>query len=247
MTSVRTVQNGGLFTEAVADGQKADPPIPLGDLAASTIGPVMVGFIGDVGKLADDEDVRDMARRVVRAAAWRRRKGVALPEVTIAGFDGRYRADIVAMFSAEAKSEALRMTGLGLPIGHEDVIVHVVPAGGTRHPVLDADCATLDVSLPPAELGEKEIAWTATAMDTDMELAAIRALNEAFALLAPGQLANNPATAPDVQTVTAVRSRTDTTPGSAQPKPVHRHDSALDADHRPESTPENEGDHGHDD
>ncbi|MFC3456499.1 hypothetical protein [Amycolatopsis speibonae] len=225
MTSTRTVSRDGLFTEAVPSG----PPVPLGDLAASRIGSVTIGFSADGGILPGvaDHDVREAVRRVVRAAAWRLRNGAALPEVTITWFESQDHADIAGTeFKAEVESEARRMTRLGLPVDPADIVTHVVPAEESQRAGSNVDArrrVTLDIVLPPAELGEREIGRIAT----DRSPSVVNALNKAFALLAPGQPASESGTGSEP--AGQVRGlRTDSEAEVATSGPVKRHDSGFD-------------------
>ncbi len=200
-TGRRAVENSGLFTEARTDDRPAEPAIPLGDLAASTIAPMSIDF-PDGGTLSDagSHALRETARRVVRAAAWRERNGVALPEVTIRGFDGKDSAEAVAAaFKDAVNAEAVRMGGRGLPVDPANIVVRAVTAEDAQEKGLNAAAprpVTIEIALEPAELGEKEIARTATDGSAD----AINALNKAFALLVPGQPAHNAAATGPVHT-----------------------------------------------
>ncbi|MFC9250959.1 WXG100-like domain-containing protein [Amycolatopsis thailandensis] len=140
------VERNGHFRQIVASGVPLAEPIPLRDLAASTIA---AAYLSDGG----DSDVRRSARQVARSAAWRARNTADLPEVSITGngtisedgFDQARR--IAQIFLGEYRSERRRMAALGL----KSPSVHLrlqASAGGWY-----AYDGVVEVVLPPHELG----------------------------------------------------------------------------------------------
>ncbi|WP_186382862.1 hypothetical protein, partial [Amycolatopsis rhizosphaerae] len=192
-----TVGDGGMFTEALPDGTRV-PEVPLADLAAKEIESVEVVFPGRSTTLPGPRvaDVRQAARQVARAAAWRLRNKVTLPGVTIVGFGhtglltnarqakaaGQGRADAVAaVFRDELTEEALRLSRLGLDIRPEQIAVQVF--GAAAQPGTVGRIAQLYVRLPKDDVGAEAVQRI---FGGDRSDAAVRALNEAFAALAPG-------------------------------------------------------------
>ncbi|WP_410611326.1 hypothetical protein [Amycolatopsis sp. lyj-109] len=135
--SVIMVKNGGVFAEARSAGEGVDwaNVVHLQDLAAEQIEPVIVSFARDgerdVTILGDaGEQVTDLVRQTVRAAAWRHRIGAPLPEVWVGvefggGHDveGRRLEEVLALVEREVAAESRLMAELGLAIGPEEISV----------------------------------------------------------------------------------------------------------------------------
>ncbi|WP_206743480.1 hypothetical protein [Amycolatopsis lurida] len=216
-TALRRVVDGGKFTEALPDGA-AVPDVPLADLAASRIEAVEVGFPSKSKSLPGSEvaAVRRVARQVARAAAWRRRNDVELPEVTIRGFGrpgllggekaaektGRKRADVVAaMFWDELVAEALQLSRLGLDLRADHVAVRV---SGAQAPEGVGPSARIDVRLVEHDLGERAVRQV---IDDYMSTDAVRKLNKAFTLLVPDAVGESAGPSGEADPVVAPHTR----------------------------------------
>ncbi|MEV7042734.1 hypothetical protein [Amycolatopsis sp. NPDC051061] len=121
------------------------------------------------------------ARQVARSAAWRVRRGAAVPAVEIVGYgetveDGRVRAEETAeVFRAAFSVEGARLAGLGLPVPVQDLVrITARDFSGVPGGRLPAD-VVVTVDMPPGDLG------TAALAAGEPEL-----IRRAFAALDPG-------------------------------------------------------------
>ncbi|WP_143025304.1 scabin-related ADP-ribosyltransferase [Actinokineospora alba] len=193
-TGVRIAQQGGVLQEVSPESGGQPPMVPLADLAAGKIDQVEAEFAHKQESLVDAEaeKVREVARRVARAYAWRALNGAGLPKVTITGYGtaGMFRSGVrtgatragavAAEFRVEMAAEFARLARLGLDVRPADVKIDIlgesVPPDGSRS-------ATISVTLPEHDLGERELAVVETG---DVREIPIAALNRVFAKLAPG-------------------------------------------------------------
>jgi hypothetical protein len=181
------------FTEVSPKAEPLSPDVPLADLAANDIKPVHLTFppYGTTIRGAEAGSVREAARRVARAAAWRKRKRVGMPEVAFTGFGkglldgwdvvatGQRRADAaVELFLHELTTEAARLRRLGLDTTPEDVVIRV---RGAQAPKGVDRGVLIEFRLPRHELGGRQVERIALGPTDD----AVAELDEAFAELAP--------------------------------------------------------------
>ncbi|MGZ3146418.1 hypothetical protein ACVDFE_31375 [Lentzea chajnantorensis] len=187
--AVRAVKNEGSFT--AADPLAPIPEVPLSDLVAYRIDDTTVQF--DPGQTylsyLQAADVRETARLVTRAAAWRALKQAGLPAVEIIvhemPLDGVDRAlaearaeGIERMFRAAVAAESAQLDRLGLGVDPWVIGVSVtvdVATPGSEPP------ARVIVTLPPEILGARQLAAVEARPGFPQ---AIHDMNEAFAPLA---------------------------------------------------------------
>ncbi|MFI9005944.1 hypothetical protein ACIGNX_01765 [Actinosynnema sp. NPDC053489] len=169
-SAVLRVLGEGAYREALPDSDDV-PSVPLSDLVVTAIPPLALSF-PDNGKQVDGarygEDLAGAARAVVRAAWWRMRNGVPLPEVTITGRGrgsrypwrarepGMSRAQAVeAAFRAALAAEAARLATAGVAIDPALIPVRVL---GERVPEGATPSATVQFHLTDHELGQAVLA-----------------------------------------------------------------------------------------
>lgn len=181
---LRTVAGSGEFVEALPEGKPA-PPIPLAGLAANRIDPVEVAFptAGTLVPKTAEAQVREVARKIARASAWRLRNTVGLPVVTITGVGkagmGQERAEALGRpFQEELRAESTLLRSRGLPIRPQHVQVEVI---GSEETIETGPTGRIEVMMPQHDLGE-EAARPIAGYFTD---AHVFDLNKAFAPLAP--------------------------------------------------------------
>ncbi|WP_285631744.1 hypothetical protein [Lentzea sp. NBRC 102530] len=175
------VEEGGHFVDVLRQGD----PVPLRDLAVETIAPVSVTSRGS-DRFAG---VVRTAERVARAAAWRKVRGVRMPEVEIVGvgsnaveeaartareFDRAFRREADRLARADLRVDAADITRTVHPSADKNVAAQRIRSLGHRLSHRTHDVATMTVTLPPGDVG-------ARALGSGDE----RAIDAAFAALDP--------------------------------------------------------------
>ncbi|GHH56452.1 WXG100-like domain-containing protein [Lentzea cavernae] len=202
------IAGGGLVTERgshFVDVTQQGDPVPLRDLALEVAAPVSVASRG-ADRFAG---VRRTAVLLARAGAWRKVRGVGMPEVEIAGFGpnaGEEAARTEREFDKEFRREADRLARADLHVEAAD-ITRVVHPGADRSVAAQRirslghrlshrthDVAALTVTLPPGDVG-------ARALGSGDE----RAIDAAFAALDPARR-SGPAPAGDGAVFHAARA-----------------------------------------
>lgn len=166
---LHAVKAGGVLADVERSARDSAGPVPLSDLAAEQIAPVEIEGTGRKLTPSDAERVREIARKVARAAAWRRRNGAGLPEVGIT----TERA--AAVFLDELAAEWARLGRFGRGLRPEDLAIRV-GGPGRRRP------ATISVELPKNVPGAREVR-DATGSLEEITTARFGALEAAFAKL----------------------------------------------------------------
>ncbi|GLY54515.1 hypothetical protein Lesp01_81700 [Lentzea sp. NBRC 102530] len=166
------VTAGGSLADADRSPGDGGGSVPLSDLAADRIDPLEVelSWRGNELLARDAERVRQIARKVARAAAWRQRNEADLPEVTIS------TEPVAAVFRAELAAELTRLGRLGRAVSPTDITITVA---GRPH---QKRFARISVVLPGHALGADAVAGITGHLD-GIANAEVDALETAFAKL----------------------------------------------------------------